>query len=71
MLKSRFLVMPSYLPTKTFTDLQVSERGGLRVQDGFFARFCIDRLGAGVQFLRDNPAGLPAAGSQQPASVLA
>ena len=39
---------------------QVAERGGLRVQDGFFARFCIDRLGAGVQFLRDNPAGVVA-----------
>ena len=50
-------------------DWQVSERGGLRVQDGFFARFCIDRLGAGVQFLRDNPAGAPVATFQVPDEV--
>ena len=37
--------------------LQVSERGALRVQDGFFARICIDRLGAAVQTLRDLPPG--------------
>ena len=36
---------------------QVAERGGLRVQNGFFARFCIDRMGIAVQSLRDNPPG--------------
>lgn len=37
---------------------QVSERGGLRVQDGFFARICIDRLGAAVQVFRDAAPGV-------------
>ena len=37
---------------------QVAERGGLRVQNGFFARFCIDRMGIAVQSLRDNPLGM-------------
>ena len=37
---------------------QVAERGGLRVQNGFFARFCIDRMGIAVQSLRDNPPGV-------------
>ena len=28
------------------------------MQNGFFARFCIDRMGIAVQSLRDNPPGM-------------